>query len=787
MKYILLSFILITSLLSNAQLSTNSNASNKRVTVSGKIKDASSGEDLPGASIYIAELKKGAVSNIYGFYSLSVLPGTYIIKYSYIGFASMEKTLVINKDIRLDIELKSRAKTLKTVEISGQASNHNVSSSEMSVVKMDIRTIERVPALMGEVDILKTIQLLPGVHTTGEGSTGYSVRGGGTDQNLILLDEAPVYNASHLMGFFSVFNNDAIKDLKLYKGDIPVSNGGRLASLLDVHQKEGNTKKYGMKGGLGIISSRLMVEGPLQKNKSSFLIAGRRSYADIFLPFAKDTNVRNSSLYFYDINFKANYEINQNNKLYASAYFGKDVISMKPDGDSEFGLNWGNSTVTLRWNHIYSSRFFSNVTFVRSDYIYNMKIVNSAQGFNWKSKMNNHIFKIDNTFFLNSNNTINFGLFASYNEFSPGTIEPTGENQMFDDFEVPSSQAFDYGAYLGNQMKVSTRLKLNYGIRFSAFSNIGPTKSFSYNEAFQVTDTIIQDDWKIYNTYTNWEPRVSGSFLINSSSSVKASYSRTVQYVQLASNSTVGNPLSVWFPASLNVKPQYGDQVAIGYFRNFLSDRLESSVEVFYKTMHNQIDFKDHAQLLLNEQLEGELRYGKGVAYGAEFLLRKNLGDFTGWIAYTLSRSERFFDDINDGNSYLSPFDKTHDISIVSSYSFNKRVLASATWVYGSGATATFPTGRFHYGNMIAPIYSDRNDYRLPAYHRLDLGLTLYPKEKESRKYDYHWVFSIYNVYNRHNTYSIDFGESIINPGQPAAIKTYLFGIIPSATFNFSF
>jgi hypothetical protein len=753
-----------------------------KFNISGRVIDASNGEDLPGATVFFDELKTGGVSNNYGFYSISAKEGSYTLICSYVGYENFEKKINLNKSIELNIKLNPVSTNLDVVEVKGEAKDRNVTSNQMSVVKMDIKEINKVPALMGEVDILKTIQLLPGVHTTGEGSTGFSVRGGGTDQNLILLDEAAVYNASHLMGFFSIFNNDAIKDLKLYKGDIPLAYGGRLSSLLDVHQKEGNNKIYEVKGGIGLISSRILVEGPIIKDKSSFLIAGRRSYADLFLPFAKNDELHDNKLYFYDFNLKTNFNINSKNRIFASGYFGKDVI--KIGNGLGFNMAWGNNTATIRWNHIFSSKLFSNMSLIRSNYNYELGSEMDLFSFKWLSQMDNHSLKYDFTYFLNNNNTLKYGAFITYHEFQPGIIEGSGDQSPINRIEVPGSQALEYGAYISNNQEISDKLKLNYGLRYTFFSSVGPGLIYNFDNQFNTVDSTKFEKLDFYNTYGGLEPRISGTYIINSKSSIKASLGKTMQFVQLASNATVGNPLSVWFPSSPNVEPQHAYQGAIGYFRNFFNDMIETSVEVFYKKMYNQIDFRDHAQLILNEKLEAELRFGEGEAYGAEFLIRKQYGDLTGWIAYTYSKSTRYFDDINEGRPYLSPFDKPHDFSFVVSYKINERLSAAATWVYGSGSPATFPTGKFEYGNMIAPVYSDRNDYRIPDYHRLDLGLTLDARKKKNRKFDYNWVFSVYNAYNRHNTYSISFVEE---EGETKAIKTFLFGIIPAITFNFNF
>lgn len=785
MKFFKKLFLLLVylSMVSQAQAGGGNEAA--KFTLSGKVKDANTGEYLPGVNIYVKEITNGTTTNTYGFYSITLPPGNYTVEYSYIGYEKISREVKLNSNQAINIELKPKATTLESVEITARPKDENVKSTEMSVVKMDIKTINKIPALLGEVDILKTLQLFPGVQSTGEGSTGYSVRGGGTDQNLILMDEAQVYNASHLMGFFSIFNNDAVKELSLYKGDMPASYGGRLSSILDVKQKDGNNKKYGVTGGLGLISSRLMIEGPIVKNKASFLVAGRRSYADLFIPLANNDNLDGSKLYFYDFNAKLNYEINDNNRVFASGYMGRDVVKMTQGPG--FGLDWGNTTFSLRWNHIFSKKMFTNFTGTHSDYTYDMGTDDEQRGFSWVSRMKNHNLKMDNGYYLNPNNTLKFGAFFSYHQFYPGTISSSGTSSVVNDFEVPSSQAFEYGLYAENEQKIGSLLKINYGIRFTIFNNVGPVTVYNFDANFQKIDSTVYTGWDIYNTYSGLEPRASFTYMLNEKSSIKGSYSRTMQLIQLASNSTVGNPFSIWFPASPNVEPQFADQGAVGYFRNFKDNMIEFSVEVFYKKMHNQIDFRDHAQLLINPELEGELRFGYGEAYGLELLLRKQTGKLTGWVAYTLSRSVRYFDDINDGKAYLSPFDKPHDVAVVADYQFTKRLSVSASWVYSSGSTATFPTGRFVFGNVIAPVYSDRNDYRLPDYHRLDLGMTLNEKPDSTRKWHYSWVFSIYNAYNRHNTYSISFENDDENPNQQVAVKTYLFGIIPSVTFNFNF
>lgn len=778
-------FTLFFSLILNLLVASSVTEINK-ITVSGTVKDFNSGESMPGASIYIDDLKTGTITNNYGFYSITISAGEHTMKVSFVGYKTITKVINLKTDLRLDFKLEPSSTQLTEVEVKSRAADENVSKAEMSVVKIDSKTIGKLPALMGEVDVLKTIQMLPGVHSSGEGSTGYTVRGGGTDQNLVLMDEAPVYNTSHLMGFFSVFNNDAVRDLKLYKGDIPAEYGGRLASLLTVNQRDGNMKKLSGSGGIGLISSRLMLEGPIKKDKASFLIAGRRSYADLFLPLASNKDLKNNKLFFYDMNAKVNWEINEKNRIFISTYVGRDVIKVTQGGGTR--LDWGNQTFTFRWNRIISKKIFANFTALRSNYTYDMTASQANQEFLWKSKMNVHSAKIDFGYFLNTNNSVKFGVSASFHQFMPGSISSaSGVTTGFNEVQIPNSQSFEYSAYIANEQKIGALIRLNYGLRFNLFQSVGDALVYHYNSNFNSTDSVKYDKWESYNFYHGLEPRCNATYLLNEFSSLKASYSRTMQFVQLASNATYGNPFSVWFPSSPNVKPQTSDQIALGYFRNFKNNIFETSVEVFYKKMNNQIDFVDHAELFLNPKLEGELRFGKGEAYGIEFFIRKQTGKLTGWISYSYSKSLRYFPDINNGKTYLSPFDKPHDVAVVASYEFNKRISVSANWVFSSGTPATYPTGKFQYGNMTVPVYSDRNAFRIPAYHRMDVGITLNEKEKPNRKWHYNWVLSVYNVYNRHNVYSYFFGPAENDPSRTTAIKVYLFAVIPSLTFNFNF
>lgn len=753
-------------------------------TLSGYIKDGENGETLIGATLEVPALAKGTVSNEYGFYSITLPQGSHDVTISYLGYEALNKQISFEADQKLDFEISPVGAVLEEVIISAKKANENIEKVIMSEVKLPVSQIKKMPALMGEVDIIKAIQLLPGVQTVGEGSSGFYVRGGAVDQNLILLDEAPVYNASHLLGFFSVFNADAIKDVQLYKGGIPANYGGRLASVLDVRMIDGNKKKFSGSGGIGTISSRLTLEGPILNDKSSFMVSGRRTYADVFMKLAKDTLVRQSSLYFYDLNAKVNLYLGENDRLFLSGYFGKDNFAQA----GEFGFNWGNTTGTARWNHLYSSKLFSNLTVYYSDYNYFLGETGGVEGFEWRSNLKDISAKLDYSYFPNPNNSIRFGLQSIRHNIQPGVAKGTGDDSIFNELALEESNSWEHAAYLSNEQKIGNKLSLLYGVRFSLFQNVGPFTVYDYDDNFDPIGEQVYEKGKRYKTYSTLEPRMGIKYTLNELNSVKLSYNRTAQYIQLASNSTSSSPLDIWFPSSPNVKPQISDQIAIGYFKNFPKKGIEASVELYYKKMKNAIDFKDHAQLLLNKYLEGDLRFGEGRAYGMEVLVKKELGKLTGWVGYTLARTERKIEGINNGNYYPTKYDKTHDISVVLSYDMNERVNFSTNWIYGTGAAVTFPTGRYEYFGTTVPVYSQRNGERMPAYHRMDLACTLKGKRKWFKgKVDHDMVFSIYNVYNRKNAYSINFEEDEANPNVNVAKKTYLFKIIPAATLNFKF
>lgn len=764
------------------QASTEDNSDGK-VTISGFIKDATNGEVLIGSTIQVKELGKGTATNIYGFYSLRLKPGTYTLVYSFIGYNAQEKVVKLVENTTINIELDVESHEIQEVVVSREKPNSNVIKPEMSVAKLEMKSIRQIPALMGEVDVIKAIQMLPGVQTTAEGSSGFSVRGGGIDQNLIILDEATVYNASHLMGFFSVFNNDAIRDVKLYKGDIPANYGGRLSSVLDVLMKEGNNKKFTATGGIGLISSRLTLEGPLGSEKTSFLIAARRTYADLFFPLLTDTSAKKAIMYFYDLNLKINHQINNNNRLYLSAYLGRDKFGQKGSSDAGFG----NKTFTLRWNHLFSSQLFSNTTAIISKYDYSLAMNQGSSKYFWRSSLLDYTLKLDFNYFLTPENEIRFGASSTYHDINPCNAWMEGDGSTIT-IPYPKNYEIEHAAYISNQQKIGNKFTLKYGLRYSIFQNVGKTSIYRFNQDYKVIDTINYSSGEIFHTYNAFDPRFGAIYTINSKSSVKASYSHTTQFMQLASNSSGGMPLDVWFPSSPNIKPQKADQYAIGYFRNFFDNTIETSIETYYKDMYNVIDFKDHASLLMNPRMEGEIRTGKARAYGVEFFIKKNDGKLTGWLSYTLSKVKRTVPEINDGKAYPAPYDKPNNINLILNYEFTKRLSVSANWIYASGTPMTAPVGTFEYQNAINKIYSSRNGYRMSDYHRLDVSVTLKGKEQVNRLWQGEWVFSMYNAYGRHNDWVINFIQDKNDPKKMVAQRMYLpFVFFPSITYNFKF
>ncbi len=764
-------------------------------TLSGYITDAENGETLIGATAYVPSLAIGASTNEYGYYSLSIAPGTYQVEFAYLGFATQIQEIQLNQNIKLDIELGYAVAQLDEVVVIGEAEDKNVTDLQMSVNRLDINTIKSIPSLLGEVEIIRSLQLLPGVTTVGEGATGFNVRGGSIDQNLVLLDEAPVYNSSHLFGFFSVFNPDAVKDVKLYKGGIPARYGGRLSSILDVRMKEGNSKRFSMNGGVGLIFSRLAIEAPIIKDKSSFIIAGRRSYADVIAkPFLND-GLENSVLNFYDLTLKTHYNINDKNRLFLSGYFGRDNFGF----GEQAGFNWGNSTGTLRWNHLFSERMFSNITFYYSDYDYKLNFGDdAANSFDWNASIDNVSVKPELTYFINPKNIIRFGGQAIYYIFEPGNAIGVSEGEV-SDIGLPNKYAIEGGIYLENEQDYN-RLKLNYGLRLSMFDYLGSGTAYEFGEAplgkrKPVISSRNYNKWESIKAHARLEPRFSVQYQLTESASLKASYNRTAQYIHLISNTTASTPVDVWTPSTNNIEPQMADQIAIGYFKNFDKNIYEFSAETYFKKMDKLVDYIEGADLLLNRFLEGDLLVGQGRAYGLELMLKKNKGNFTGWVSYTLAKTERKVQGINMDKWYPSRYDQTHNLSMTSFYELNKRWSFSANFSLISGTPTTFPTSRFEQQGYVVPHNANetRNNIRIPVYHRLDIGATRKGKDKPDRRWKGEWVFSVYNVYSRRNPFSIYFKQQdgrvdIDQPVITEAIKLSVIGnFIPSISYNFKF
>ena len=766
-------------------------------TLSGYVADSASGEALIGVTVFLPTLKTGTVSNSYGFYSVSIPPGTYPVEFNYIGFAKTVKTVNLTQNTTLDVDLRPSDVQLNEVVIVSEAEDQNVSQLEMGTHELGMNTIKKMPSLLGEVEIIRGIQLLPGVSTVGEGASGFNVRGGSIDQNLILLDEAPVYNSAHLFGFFSVFNPDAVKDVKLFKGSVPARYGGRLSSILDVRMKEGNSKRLSVNGGAGLIFSRLAIEGPIVKDKASFIVAGRRSYADILAQPFLNEDLDGTRLNFYDLTLKTNYRPNDRNQFFLSGYLGRDNFFLSDLG----GFEWGNQTVSARWNHLFSEKLFSNVTAYYSNYDYEIKFGDDtgANRFDWDAQIVTYGLKSDFSWFISPKNQIRFGGQLLAYEFEPGNAQGITEGEVAN-ISVSTRYALEGGLYLENELTVSNRLKVDYGLRFSYFDYTGKGDAYFFEENPEggrktLTGSESFDQWESIENYGNLEPRFSLRYTLSSKSSIKASYARTAQYIHLVSNTTASTPVDIWTPSTNNVQPQIGDQYSLGYFRNFANNQIEASVELYYKDMDNLVEYIDGADLILNERLEGDLIEAEGRAYGLEFLLEKKNGPLTGWLSYTLSRSERQAPSINNGEWYPSRFDQTHNFSIAGFYELNKRWTFSATWVYNTGTPTTFSTSRFYQQGYLVPhnATNARNNVRLPDYHRLDISATLNSKEKPNKRWKSYWVFSVYNLYNRRNPFDIFFRQEQVRPQigetiNSEAVRLSVIGnFIPSVSYNFSF
>lgn len=776
----------------------------QKYTLSGTISEVSSNETLIGVTVAIPELKTGVTTNEYGFYSITLPEGTYTVLISYLGFEDITQQITLTENRRKDFLLSEEAEQLEEVVVTENVEKMDIRKPQMSVNTLSVGTIKKIPVILGEADVIKSILLLPGVTNAGEGASGFNVRGGAADQNLILLDEAIIFNSSHLFGFFSVFNPDAIKDVKLYKGGIPARYGGRVSSVLDIFQKEGNSKEFKMNGGIGAVASRLLLEGPIKKDKAAFLIGGRASYAHLFLPLFDVDN----TAYFYDLNTKFNYRLNEKNNIFLSGYFGRDVFGI----NDSFVNTYGNAVGNFRWNHLFSDKLFSNLSLIYSDYYYGLKL--DFVGFNWNSGIRNFNLKYDLKHYATDKLQINYGINNVYYQFNPGKIEPSNSESGIIEEQLIEKYANEFAAYVDFEHRLSENLSVGYGLRFSHFMRLGQDELNVYANNNPVTydpflliyqeadpiDVINPGRGTTLSHFSNFEPRASLSYTLNQSSSIKASYTRLAQYLHLLSNTSSPTPLDVWTPSGPFTKPQLLDQYAFGYFKNINDGDFSLETEVFYKDVQNRIDYIDGANLIANNAIEQVILNGEARAYGLEFLLRKNEGKLQGWLAYTLSKSEQrtpgrapVIDNgrsnvetgINFGNWYNTPYDKTHDISLFLSYDLTDKWSFSGNFTYQTGQPTNYPVGQFEFQDLTVPYYGLRNSQRLPAYNRLDLSATLKPKKNKNRKLKGEWVFSLYNVYNRRNAASINFRQND-DTGVNEAVRTSIFGIVPAVTYNFN-
>lgn len=752
-----------------------------KYTVNGTIRDKQTGETLIGANVKLTKLSGlGTVSNAYGFYAISTEEGNCTLVVSFAGYINDTIAVKLTKNTELNIALVPYRTQLEEVVVSTRKKNENITKAVMGVQKLSINEIKNVPVLFGEKDVLKTIQLLPGIKSAGEGNSGFYVRGGSSDQNLILLDEATVYNASHLLGFFSTFNSDAIKDITVYKGGMPAEYGGRLSSVIDIKTNDGSNQQFGVSGGIGLISSRLNAEGPIVKNKGSFNISARRTYADLFLALSKDSSIKNNKLYFYDLNGKANYKINDKNRLFLSIYNGRDNLGF----GGRFGIDYGNTTATLRWNHIYNSRLFSNTSLIYTNYNYKIKITSGNNNLLITSKIRDFNVKQDFQYYVSGTSKVNFGLDFIHHNLVPGSVTAT-QQSSFNNTELQTKYSVESALYASHEWSATEKINLTYGLRVSMFNALGPGNFYSYDAAGNVKDTTAYNNGQIVKTYVNLQPRFATSYKLNDRQSIKLSYSRNVQNIHLLSNSTSANPTDLYVASSNNIKPEIADQIAVGYYQNFKENAYEFSAEVYYKALQNQIDYKNGAELRANENVESQLLYGKGRAYGIELFFKKKYGKFNGWVGYTLSKTERQFDQINNGAWYNATQDRTHELSVVGIYQASKKWTVSATFVYYTGNAVTFPSGKYNVNGQTVFYYTERNGYRMPNYHRLDFGATL--QGKKTAKTDRSWTFSLYNAYGRENAFAINFQEDPNNANKTQAVQTTLFRWVPSVTYNFKF
>ena len=762
----------------------------KIITISGFVKDAFNGESLAGTLISIDSANKSS-GNTYGFYSVSIPTGKHHIQYAYIGYQTLELNGVFTKDTIINAKLSALENKIDEVEIS--ISGWNNSNRSVHVTPLSMSSVKLLPPLLGEADLIRSFQLLPGVSTIGDGASGFNVRGGGVDQNLVLLDEAPLYFTSHLFNLFSVANPDAVLDAVLYKTEMPARFGGRLSSVLDTRLKEGNNQKWSVAGGLGLIASRLTIEGPIKKDKSSVLISARRSYTDVITRQSSNTDISDNSVYFYDLSTKMNLSLSNHDRLFVSGYLGKDKIQSA----EVFMLQWGNGTATVRWNHVYTNKLFSNVSAIYSNYQYSLGSMSEpTSSFEWKAGIIDYTLKTTYNWYPNVGNTVYFGAEAALHEFSPGNARPAGEASIFSAININGQRAAEYNLFWDQEIKVSDYLSMEYGLRLSAFQSLAKDSTTVSDYEGGLTDrktsfnTRQFTDWESMKWYVNLQPRLSLKLQMNTNSAIKASYSRTVQYLHLMTNTISTSPLDMWAPSSYNIEPEKADQVSAGYFSNLFDGKYEASAEVYYRKLYNQLDFVDGAETLLNKDLPGDILVGNGRAYGSEFYFKKKEGRFNGWISYTLSKTERKINGINNNAYYPAKYDKTHSLAAVAIYEIKPRISVSATYSFSTGTPATLPSSKYEFAGYSVQYNAGnyRNNYRIPAYHRLDLSATFKNKTKPGKKISGEWVVSAFNALNRRNAFSMYLRQNEDNALNLEAVRFSMIGmIIPSVTYNFKF